>query len=344
MPRFARLALLASLSVALFAQPPATFTVVVWNDIHTDSAGNTVAGGHIRDWIVANKTARNITGFLSAGDEIADPLSATGHWTDVVGLLTDIHNAGIPVVTALGNHDVAFFSAPDSSQWNFYIAPLNAAWASHVSSSHFTGGLASANEQNVNVYFPWDVVTASGTIHLAGVAVNMNAAHGDISDVRALMDADTTRQYILTTHMFVSTRDASNNPVAAHTCLYGEEFCVATNAVGAQDAVDMWADFSANPRILAMMSGHEHLQGFYTMAGSGPNPVIAMENFNAALNGGTFTILNFRPADRKIDLISSQWNSGTSSFNETTLGTYDWTPILSSASSSALYGGGLTVH
>jgi hypothetical protein len=309
------------------------FSIVFTSDVHISSIpAADAAWDKTANWLTANKAAWNIQGLLVGGDIVQDPANVDGVWQTFISGLNTIQGAGIPYIITPGNHDTQFYS---HAQWDKWIAPLNAAQATFTADSNNVGSTEHAH--NVVNYLRVDAPTMLGTFKMALVGEQWVASPLDIAQARTWMDGDTDRQFIVGTHFITvgyygTVSDARLPPWNVHLCQYNE--CVAPNSFGIQDGVDMWNGLKDNPRIVAVMSGHWHYIVSLPLTLSNGAAIPSFANYNEANPTGTdaksvITILKFRPADKKMDIIS--WDAihdaPDTRWNGTGTASYDWEPI-----------------
>src|ERR1035437_10165345 len=334
------------------APPPPSqsfFSIVVFTDIHVNSIPQAdVDWGIASDW-VSNSTnigAWNIQGAMTTGDNMQNIGAACScddsdaEWNVLVAGYNKLIAAGVPFVITPGNHDVQFTK---HTKWDTFTAPLNASEATFYAQSSNIGSMAGDHTAAANTYLRVNAATTTGTYKMGLVGFQWRASSADISQVRTWMDADTDRQFIAGTHFItIGAAEATMPANDVHLCQYGE--CMGANSVGALDGVDMWNGLKGNPRIVAMMSGHWHYIVYLPLTLTSGAVIPSFANYNEASPPNTasiVTILKFRPADHKMDIIS--WNTMSDTpdtrWNGTGTASYDWNPLTSPAVGGSTVGG-----
>jgi hypothetical protein len=241
--------LLACLAASLLYGPlaigqaaPSYFTIAAFSDPHIDyvdgspSPVSRQAWASAKSWILNNRDAWNIQGVIGTGDYVADPTGATSDWAGFANDLNDLVAAGIPVVAAPGNHDT-YSSA--YALWDTYFGSTIAGWPLAAQYAANYPALPSYHPLSTNQYQRLDIATSAGTVKLGIGAVEWSPSRNDVATLKAYMDGDADRDFVVGTHIFLSPIAGTD---ASRPCVYGDEYCTPSNYApyGYLDGAGIW--------------------------------------------------------------------------------------------------------
>ena len=132
----------APLTVSFYGRPKGAFTgadfsLIAIPDPQYYAASYPAIYNSQMNWVVSNKTTRNIPYVLSLGDNV-DNISVPGQWTNATTAWDKLTTDGVPYGLALGNHD----GAPSST------ANFNTNFGSRIATQPTYGGRYSTSDYN----------------------------------------------------------------------------------------------------------------------------------------------------------------------------------------------------
>lgn len=246
------------------------------------------------NWIVANRTSRNIAFVAHMGDMVQNGDSVQQEWINadsamdiIEDPLTTLLTHGIPWGGAPGNHDQQPIGSPDgaSSYWNQYFG--TARWAGRP----YWGGNYSTNNDN-----NYQLFSASG---LDFIVINLeyrpsaNQAVLDWAD--ALLKAHPNRRAIVTSHWLIGT---STPPAQSSWGGHGQA---------------VYDNLKDNPNLFLMLCGHIHGEGRRQDTFEGRVVTTVLQDYQSRTNGGDSWLRYyiFSPANNTISARTLRTRDGT---------------------------------
>jgi fibronectin type 3 domain-containing protein len=231
------------------------------------------------DWVVNNKTTRNIAYVASLGDNV-DNSSISTQWDAATTAWDILTTGGVPYGLTLGNHD----GAP-SSTTNF-----NAAFAASLSGQSTFGGRYGDTDYD-NRYALFSASGMDFIVLFIEYDPGMNTtSHPVLTWANEVLAANSGRRAIVVTHDLLSGNNFSGQGSAIYEAL------------------------KANPNLFLMLGGHLDTTGQRSDTYNG-HTVYSLRSdyqFVGGQQSGYLRILRFSPANNKIYVTTYSPNHSTS--------------------------------
>jgi hypothetical protein len=269
---------------------PTPFTIVVLPDAQYYTAASSGGTNAIfkaqTQWIVNNKTAKNIVYVNQVGDITNDGDTYEIQWQRADTTMSILENPapGIPYGIGIGNHD----QIGGTVFYNQYFGVSRFAGR-----PYFGGNYGSNNNNNFQVF------SGSG---MSFIAINLenNRSAAALHWADSLLRSDTTRRGIVISHDILGT----GNPGA---------FSVSQGQVTYDSLKD-------NPNLFLMLCGHAPGEGRRMDVYNGDTVNTLMADYQSLTNGGNgyLRIMEFLPASNQIQVKTysptlDQYNTASSS-------------------------------
>ncbi len=263
------------------------FSVVVLPDTQNYSQYYPATFKAQTQWVIDNRTTRNIKFVLGLGDVVNNGSSAT-QYDNADAAIRLLDDAGMPYVVALGNHDYrdADPRNRDATLFNQYFGPQRYAKYSWYKGHHPEMG-------NENFYTVFNVEGQDYMI----LALEFSPRDTALNWAGSVLDANPDKQVILVTHSFMLPGD-----MRAGTC----EGTWAFGMTDGNDGQVVWENFvRKHKNIIMVLNGHFHGSGRRAELGDNGNLVTQMlSDYQDLPNGGDgyMRIMTFRPAENRVDV------------------------------------------
>ncbi|MFT3925248.1 MAG: metallophosphoesterase [Myxococcales bacterium] len=296
------------LGAAADAQDP--FSIVLIPDPQNYSEKSSYGTyGHQTQWMVDNRSARNIQFVVHLGDITNHDVAA--EYTVASAAHTILDNAGMPYSMTNGNHEL-FPSADAYKRDSLY---KNYFGSNRYTGKSFYGG--SYNQDNETNFTLFEV----GALKFMVVSLEFAPRKDMVSWANSVIQAHPDRRVIVATHCYLNNDGEYAPDCADHYNLEGRE------------PVDLWEELvSRHSNIFLAVSGH--IQGVAYRQRTGNNGNIVHEVLNdfqdepvkgtggTALGNGWLRVLTFNPAQNSIGFESltvengnfAIFNNGTAQF------------------------------
>jgi len=214
------------------------------------------------DWIVANKTSRNIPFVVSLGDNV-DVASDLAQWSNATAAWDRLTAGNVRYGLALGNHD----GAPDTTG-NF--------------NTNFASRLGSAPNSCVNMPSDFDNIyctfTASGMDFIVVFIEYGNQTTGVLNWANGVLSSNSARRAIVVTHDLLSGNSFTSQGLAIYEALKG------------------------NPNLFLMLGGHLDTTGQRSDVFEGRTVYSLRSDYQFvdSRQSGYLRIMRFSPADNMI--------------------------------------------
>jgi len=251
---------------------------------------------HQMQWIVNNRTARNIKFAVHLGDITNH--DTTVEWNVANAAHTILDNAGVPYSMTYGNHDI-FPSAEAYKRDSMYAQYFG---QQRFLNKPFYGG--AYDSSNVNNYTFFEV----GTLKFMVVSLEFTPRKDVVTWANQVIQSHPDRRVIVATHCHMN-----NNGEHATGCADGY------NLEG-RDGVDLWEELiQRHSNIFMSVSGH--IQGVSYRQRTGNNGNLVHEILNdfqsepvlgtgRALGNGWLRVLTFNPAQNQLNVESLSVENG----------------------------------
>ncbi len=264
-----------SLTVSYFGREycaAANFTLVALPDTQYYAQGYPTVFTSQTNWIVNNRTARNIAYVTALGDIVNDA-SVTGEWAnaDAAYDILDV-SPPIPYGLSVGNHDSYPMGTPaNTANFNAYFGE-----ARFTDKPFYGGHYGSDNDNSAYVF------TAGGMDFIAiQLEYNLSPDSAVLAWADALLKADTSRRGFVVFHDLAASSSA-------------------LTAAG-QTVYDSLKD---NPNLFMMLGGHSITEYEFPLTENEHTVYIVQSDYQSRPNGGNgwLRLMEFQPTDNQIQV------------------------------------------
>jgi uncharacterized protein (TIGR03437 family) len=345
------LALMAHVAVA--QSPPSFFTLVFVPDIHWDYLDGSPHVEAQAAWNAARAfiekhyadSTWNIRGGIDLGDIVSEnSVGPVADWTLLASHFERFWQLGMTFLVAPGNHDAWLGS---SSYWDTYFAPVIRLWplaaAMNDSYKTFNPPYTPYTPQAVIQYGRLNVTTSAGAVKLGLASTGIFPTAEALASLKALTDADSDRQILFGTHMFLQVTNAPASTNTDIPCNYNTQACAGANSNGALSGADMWGQLRTWPRLVGILNGHTHGESYNDgvhsarLIGASGNLVQALSTH--PIVGGTLILAKFRTDNHTIEWYS--WKTMDDAADATAWGAplvTSWNPLIAGRSAMQVTG------
>jgi hypothetical protein len=265
------------------------FTVVVLPDTQNYSEWHPEIFKAQTQWIVNNRTARNIKFVLGLGDVVNNG-SRVVQFQNADAAVRVLDDAGMPYVLPMGNHDYrdAHPENRDATLFNQYFGPQRYQKYSWYKGHHPDMG-------NENFYTVFNV---GGKDYLI-LALEFSPRDTALDWASQVVSANPDKDVIIVTHSFILGNMRVSRCDGTNTRSF--------NMVASNDGQFVWEKFvRKHKNIIMVLNGHYH--GWNRRADLGDNGNLVnqiLSDFQSwGPNGGNgyLRIMTFRPAENRVDV------------------------------------------
>ncbi len=266
---------------AQYTSPGPDFTVVAVPDTEfytSNLSGGTPAIFQAQtQWIVQNRTSKNIAFVIQLGDSVEDGDNGGDpfEWDNAWSALSTVDLSGIPYGLAVGNHDQTPKGDPNgtTSFYNQYFG------TGHFRDRYFYGGHFGSNSDN-----HFDLFTASGLDFIVVYIEYGPAANPTILDwANQLLQTFSDRRAIVVSHYMIDP----GNPGP-----FGVQGQAIYNAL------------KGNSNLFLMLCGHVSEEGRRQDTYNGNTVTTLLSDYQTRANGGNgwLRIMTFSPASNQVSV------------------------------------------